>query len=288
VPREEEVAVRMLSRPDARVPRSAAAPSRPTRVREALREHVVVHLDVDSADAWRRAPGKGRPLARDRAASTTCTRAGGRRYERAADARLPAADRGVAVRAVPALLALREAPVGVRMAWARAGGDEYPVFLGRGLLANGFFWPAKGRRFEVTDENVGGLHTVRPTGTTHSLQASATRRSAGRGGAAGDGARGSRTRGSRGGGRRRRCGRRRRGLRRRVPAGDPPRAGADNARRPGGLGLRRKDRRVDLPEGKNYAGAYHQPAAVIADPATLGHAAARERAAATPRWSRRL
>jgi shikimate kinase / 3-dehydroquinate synthase len=26
---------------------------------------------------------------------------------------------------------------------------------------------------------------------------------------------------------------------------------------------------VDLPEGKNYAGAYHQPAAVVVDPATL-------------------
>src|SRR6185437_3192268 len=26
---------------------------------------------------------------------------------------------------------------------------------------------------------------------------------------------------------------------------------------------------VDLPEGKNYAGAYHQPAAVLADPRTL-------------------
>ena len=26
---------------------------------------------------------------------------------------------------------------------------------------------------------------------------------------------------------------------------------------------------VDLPEGKNYVGAYHQPAAVLADPATL-------------------
>ena len=26
---------------------------------------------------------------------------------------------------------------------------------------------------------------------------------------------------------------------------------------------------VDLPEGKNYAGAYHQPAAVLVDPATM-------------------
>src|SRR5437588_4098656 len=27
---------------------------------------------------------------------------------------------------------------------------------------------------------------------------------------------------------------------------------------------------VDLPEAKNYAGAYHQPAAVVVDPAVLG------------------
>ena len=32
---------------------------------------------------------------------------------------------------------------------------------------------------------------------------------------------------------------------------------------------------VDLPEGKNYAGAYHLPAAVIADTATLATPAAR-------------
>ncbi len=36
---------------------------------------------------------------------------------------------------------------------------------------------------------------------------------------------------------------------------------------------------VDLPEGKNYAGAYHQPAAVICDPATLDTLPAEELAA---------
>jgi shikimate kinase/3-dehydroquinate synthase len=36
---------------------------------------------------------------------------------------------------------------------------------------------------------------------------------------------------------------------------------------------------VDLPEGKNYAGAYHQPAAVLADPATLATLPAGELAA---------
>jgi shikimate kinase / 3-dehydroquinate synthase len=36
---------------------------------------------------------------------------------------------------------------------------------------------------------------------------------------------------------------------------------------------------VDLPEGKNYVGAYHQPAAVLADPATLATLPAEETAA---------
>src|SRR5204862_5630700 len=36
---------------------------------------------------------------------------------------------------------------------------------------------------------------------------------------------------------------------------------------------------VDLPEGKNYAGAYHQPSAVIADPVTLETLPAGERSA---------
>jgi shikimate kinase/3-dehydroquinate synthase len=36
---------------------------------------------------------------------------------------------------------------------------------------------------------------------------------------------------------------------------------------------------VDLPEGKNYVGAYHQPAAVLADPATLATLPAEELAA---------
>lgn len=32
---------------------------------------------------------------------------------------------------------------------------------------------------------------------------------------------------------------------------------------------------IDLPEGKNLVGAFHQPAAVVCDPAAAGHAAAR-------------
>ena len=44
---------------------------------------------------------------------------------------------------------------------------------------------------------------------------------------------------------------------------------------------------VDLPEGKNYVGAYHQPAAVLVDPVDAGDAARRPSSRpAGPRWSR--
>ena len=44
---------------------------------------------------------------------------------------------------------------------------------------------------------------------------------------------------------------------------------------------------VDLPEGKNYAGAYHQPAAVLADPSVAARRCRRRSSPpAGPRWSR--
>ena len=40
---------------------------------------------------------------------------------------------------------------------------------------------------------------------------------------------------------------------------------------------------VDLPEGKNYAGVYHQPAAVVCDPARSRPCPPRRSRPATPR-----
>ena len=68
--------------------------------------------------------------------------------------------------------------------------------------------------------------------------------------------------------RRRRRGRPGRLLRGDLPARRRGGAGPDHGRRAGRLGLRRQDRRRP-PEGKNYVGAFHQPAAVITDPAVL-------------------
>src|SRR5205085_4314718 len=69
-------------------------------------------------------------------------------------------DRGAVMRALPAVHALRDAPPGTRLVWAHAQSGDYPVFVGRGLIASGFFFPPAGRRFVVTDENVARLFTV--------------------------------------------------------------------------------------------------------------------------------
>ncbi len=44
------------------------------------------------------------------------------------------------------------------MAWARSESGEYPAFVGDGVLSSGF-WPLEGRRFCVTDSRVSGLYS---------------------------------------------------------------------------------------------------------------------------------
>ena len=55
-------------------------------------------------------------------------------YEELADAVVPTGDRGVVARALPAIQALAEMPAGTRMLWAASASGEYPVFVGSGLL----------------------------------------------------------------------------------------------------------------------------------------------------------
>jgi shikimate kinase / 3-dehydroquinate synthase len=155
------------------------------------------------------------------------------------------------------------------MIWADAASGEYPVFLGRGLLASGFFHPGDGRRFVVSDEHVARHHAVAgearvlvPPGEDHKTLASAelvlrelARAGAERsdlvvavgGGVVGDLAGFCAAIYQRG--------------MRHVQVPTTLVAQVDSAYG-GKTG-------VDLPEGKNYAGVYHQPAAVLCDPDTL-------------------
>ena len=271
--REEEAVLGLLARRDAAVVALGGGATGSERVREALLAHTVVHLEVDPEEAWRRASGKGRPLARDRGRFDQLHADRQALYASLADAILPPAGRDVVRRALPSLLALREARElagrRARLVWAQAESGDYPVFLGRGLLAAGFFHPAGVRRFVVTDTNVsahhpfGGEHVVAiQPGEQHKTLATVEdllRALAAAGATRGDVVAGV------GGG----------------VVGDIAgfcaaiyQRGMAHVQLPTTL-VAQVDSAyggktgVDIPEGKNYAGAYHQPSAVICDPAAL-------------------
>jgi shikimate kinase / 3-dehydroquinate synthase len=222
-----------------------------------------------------RAGGWARPLARDRGAFLALHRERAALYDAAADAVLLRGDRAPARRAAPVLRALAagDVPPGPKLLWAASSSGDHPVWVGRGALtAAPWPLPDDSRRFAVTDEAVGALHAGRlaglaglveiPAGEQHktlataervwrALAAQGVRRGdhlvALGGGVVGDLAGFCAATYQRG-----------------VPVVQVPTtlvAQVDSAYG-GKTG-------VDLPEAKNYVGAYHQPAGVIADPATL-------------------
>jgi shikimate kinase/3-dehydroquinate synthase len=224
------------------------------RVREALKPHLTVLVDIDPQTAWERAGGVERPLARDRESFFALYEERRALYEELADATLLC---------------------------ARATSGEYPVFVGSGLLAGAGWsnavWPldrASSRAFCIADETVAALHAPPPEAvlgeviaihpgeqsktlaTAESVWQTLVERGATRadhlvalgGGVVGDLAGFCAATYQRG-----------------VPVVQIPTtlvAQVDSAYG-GKTG-------VDLPQAKNYVGAYHQPAGVIVDPDVLG------------------
>ncbi len=269
--REAEIAGALLEEADGGAIALGGGSVLSERVCEALARHVVVWLQVDAREAWRRIAQSDRPLAGN--VNEVDRLLGERlpRYESLADAIVPAGDRGLIERAMPSLLALAELPAGTKMLWAASASGEYPVYAGPGLLGTGT-WPLAGERCCITDSTVGPLYAERlaplaamvevAPGESAKTMAEAERvlREMARvgmtredhvialgGGVVGDLA-----------------GFCAHTYQRGVPVIQVPTtlvAQVDSAYG-GKTG-------VDLPEGKNYAGAYHLPAAVIADTDTL-------------------
>ncbi len=267
---EEELVCNLLAHADTRdVIALGGGSVLSERVRAALGDHVTVLLEVEPAVAWERVQGRGgpeRPLARDRDAFEALFAERRELYEQRADARL---------------------------LWAGSASGDYPVLVGRGLLNErrlAAVWPldrSVSRPFYVTDETVGELYggclgePVQPAAGAQASglgrgpnliaiapgESAKTLASAERvwralvgagitradhlvalgGGVVGDLAGFCAATYQRG-----------------VPIVQVPTtlvAQVDSAYG-GKTG-------VDLPEAKNYVGAYHQPAAVIVDPDTL-------------------
>jgi shikimate kinase / 3-dehydroquinate synthase len=157
---EERVTLELLARGDAPVLALGGGAIGSYAVRDALRDHLVVWIDIDLDAAWARSEGSGRPLARDR-----------QEFERLYAAREPiyASLSGVTVPArrsqeMPLVLeALKGLPAHAKMLWATSASGDYPAYIGAGLLGEDGFWPTKieGRRFLVSDGNVARLYADR-------------------------------------------------------------------------------------------------------------------------------
>jgi 3-dehydroquinate synthetase/shikimate kinase len=280
--REEDVVLRLLGSPGPGVLALGGGSVQSERVREALRDHTVALLEVDPDDAWRRASTRSRPLARDRVRFDQLHADRVPLYESVANAILPPGGRDAVRNALPAVLALSEAPAGTRAVWAAAESGDYPVFFGRGLIASGFFHPPDGRRFVVTDQNVDAHHRVEGeacvlvrAGEEHKdlRAAEAVLRQLAQTGAE----RGDIVVGLGGGVVGDLAGFcaavYQRGIRHvQVPTTVVAQVDSAYGGKTG----------VDLPEGKNYAGAFHQPSAVLCDPAALDTLPERELAAGYP------
>jgi shikimate kinase/3-dehydroquinate synthase len=153
--REEALVSELLDRTEAGAIALGGGSVLSERVRAALDGHLVVWLETDAETSWERVEGR-RPLAVDRDRFDAMFAERAPIYESLAGAIVPGRT-DASARALEALLAMRELPAGTRMAWAQSASGEYPVFVGRGLLGSGY-WPLAGRRFMITDTVVGDLY----------------------------------------------------------------------------------------------------------------------------------
>ena len=285
--REEATVLRLLERADGDVVALGGGSLQSERVREALAAHTVVHLEVAPDEAWRRAAGKGRPLARDRGRFDQMHADRALLYESIAHATIPPTSREAVRRALPALKALHRArgagATGLTMLWAPTRSRDYPVFFGRGAMAAVPIHPVDGRTFAVTDANVAEHHRVdayatvvidpgesaKTLATAESVLSQMARAGARRGdvvAAVGGGVVGDLAG---------LCAALyQRGIRHvQVPTTLVAQVDSAYGGKTG----------VDLPEGKNYAGVYHQPTAVVCDPGVLATLPPRRWPPATPR-----
>jgi shikimate kinase/3-dehydroquinate synthase len=131
------------------------------RIRAALGRHVVVWLQVDPRESWRRIAHSDRPLATSAADVQRLLAERLPLYEELADAVVPMGERAMVERAMPAIVALADLPPGTKMLWASSASGEYPIYVGRGLLRTvraAGWWPLESQRFCIADATTFALY----------------------------------------------------------------------------------------------------------------------------------
>jgi shikimate kinase/3-dehydroquinate synthase len=153
---EEQVSLELLDDPAYDVVALGGGGVKSERVRQALSSRRVVWLWTVWEDAWSRVCGDGveRPLASDPARFHELHEERQPIYESLADVIVPA----TRSRQMPAVIAALDGlPGGAKMLWATTTSADYPVYVGSGLIPEHRFWPqaVSGRRMLVTDYNAG-------------------------------------------------------------------------------------------------------------------------------------
>src|SRR6185436_18525031 len=123
---EAELVGDMLERADGGVFSLGGGALHSERIRDALKRHITVLLDVDVNVAWERAAGRGRPLARDPQEFRDLYVRRRPLYMAAADVVLPADRRDSIDEAMPSILALAQSSIGTRLLWATSASGDYP------------------------------------------------------------------------------------------------------------------------------------------------------------------
>jgi shikimate kinase / 3-dehydroquinate synthase len=157
---EEQTTLELLGQPARSVLALGGGAVGHERVRQALRQHDVIWIDVGLELAWERCRDSDRPLARDHEQFNALYRRREPVYAALADAVVPA-ERSHHMERV--LRSLEAVPERTKMLWAAIPGNpraDYPAYIGDGLVTEHRFWPRDvgGRRFLVTDGTAGRLY----------------------------------------------------------------------------------------------------------------------------------
>jgi shikimate kinase / 3-dehydroquinate synthase len=129
--REREVVLELLGRPAPEVIALGGGAVESEQVRAALAPHLTAHVHVDPETAWRRSSRTARPLARDRVSFL-----------------------GLYGRRLP----LYEDVAALRLVWADVG-SGHPVLIGPGAIeAAGALWPKSRRRAFIVEDALAAEH----------------------------------------------------------------------------------------------------------------------------------